>query len=342
MLIYDILKLSVDRLASDVILSPNTKPALKIDWDVVILEEYEVYTKEVLNSEILSIMTEAQKEEFLQNKEVDFWIEVEWYCRFRANAFVQKNWFWMVFRPIKNTLQELWLPQRIIDFTKKKAWLVIVTWAVWSGKSTTLATLIEHINNTSNRHIITVEDPIEYVFKNKKCVIEQREVWDNTTSFDNWLKYALRQASDVIMVWEMRDLETFRLALRAAETWNLVFATLHTSWAAESVSRIISMFPSEEKEQVRTQLAEVLVWVVWQTLIKKVWGWRVAWIELMVNNTAISNMIRKWLNHQIDWAIETWKDDWMITMKKSLEWLLEKWVITEQSFEEVQLNHQIK
>lgn len=342
MLIYDILKLSIEKMASDVILSPETKPALKIDWDVVILEEFEIYKKEVLNADILSIMSESKKEEFLKNKEIDFWVFLEWFCRFRVNAFVQKNWYWIVFRPIKNKLQDLGLPQKIIDFTNKKSWLIIVTGSVWSGKSTTLSTLIEHINNTSNRHIITVEDPIEYVFTNNKSIIEQREVWSNTNSFDNWLKYALRQASDVIMIWEMRDLETFRLALRAAETWNLVLATLHTSWASESISRIISMFPSEEKEQVMTQLSWVLIWVVWQTLIKKIWWWRVAWIELLVNNTAISNMIRKWLNHQIDWVIETWKDDWMITMQKSLEELLAKWLITKETMDQVQINNKIK
>lgn len=338
MLIYDILKIGVEKMASDIILSPETKPALKIDWDVVILEEYEVYKKETLNSEILLIMNEKQKKYFLENKEIDFWIDLDWYCRFRINAFMQKNWFWIVFRPIKNKLQEISLPQKILDFTNKRSWLIIVTWAVWSGKSTTLASLVEHINKNSSRHIITVEDPIEYVFKNNKSIIEQREVGENTTSFDNWLKYALRQASDVIMIWEMRDLETFKLALRAAETWNLVFATLHTSWASESISRIINMFPNEEKEQVKTQLAEVLIWVVWQTLIKKIWGWRVAWIELLVNNTAISNMIRKWLNHQIDWAIETWKEDWMIKMEKSLEELFSKWLITEEILNETKIN----
>lgn len=341
MKIVEILKIAVAKDASDVILSPDTKPAIKIDWEIVFLEDYEIYKSDELSKDILSMMNDEQKQSFSRKLELDFSLERS-YSRFRWNAFVQKNWLWIVFRPIKKKLQELDLPKRIIDFTKKKAWIIIVTWAVWSWKSTTLATLIEHINNNYSKHIITVEDPIEYVFSNNKSIIEQREVWINTNNFDNWIKYALRQSSDVIMVWEMRDLETFRLALRAAETWNLVLATMHTSWAAESISRIINMFPEGEKEQIKTQISEVLIWVVWQTLVKKVWWGRAAAIELLVNNTTISNMIRKWLNHQIDWVIETWKEDWMITMKKSLEELLTNWVISEETFKENQENHQIK
>ena len=336
MKILEILKLAIDRNASDVILSPNTRPAIKIDWEIVFLENFEVYEKETLNNEILSIMNESQESRFLKNMELDFALEVTWLWRFRWNIFMQKNWFWVVFRPIKSKLQELWLPQRLIDFTKKKSWLIVITWPVWSWKSTTLATLLEHINYNYRKHIITVEDPIEYVFGNKKSIIEQREVWINTENFDNWIKYALRQSSDVIMVWEMRDLETFRLALRAAETWNLVLATMHTSWAAESISRIINMFPNEEKDQIRTQISEVLIWVAWQMLIKKNWWWRCAAMELLVNNTTISNMIRKWLNHQIDWVIETWKEDWMITMKKSLEEIYNNWLISEEYLRELQ------
>jgi twitching motility protein PilT len=150
----------------------------------------------------------------------------------------------------------------------------------------------------------------------------------NTKSFENGLKYALRQASDVIMIWEMRDLETFRLALRAAETWNLVIATLHTSWAARTIARIVDMFPWDEKENIKGQLSDSLIWVVWQNLLKrKDKKWRVLATELLVNNTSIANMIRKWVLHQIDWVIETSAADWMHTMKTSLENLHNKWLI---------------
>ena len=179
-----------------------------------------------------------------------------------------------------------------------------------------------------SRHIITVEDPIEYVFENGKSVVEQREIWTSTKSFDSWVKYALRQASDVIMIWEMRDLETFRLALRAAETWNLVIATLHTSGTASTISRVIDMFPWEEKDYIRAQLSVSLLWVIWQQLIKsKDWKSRILSTELLVNNSSISNMIRKWDIHQIPGALETGWKDWMYTMQHNLERLREAWLI---------------
>jgi twitching motility protein PilT len=243
-------------------------------------------------------MNNKQKNIFKEKLELDFSIELKWFSRFRVNIFLSKNGIWAVFRVIKSELpsfEELWLPNTVIDFTKKQNWLILVTWSVGSWKSTTSTVLLDSINTNTSKHIITVEDPIEFVYKNKKSLIEQREVWVNTLSFDNWLKYALRQASDVIMIGEMRDLETFRLALRAAETWNLVIATLHTSWAARTISRIIDMFPWDEKDQIRAQLSDSLIWVIWQDLIKsKDWKGRVLASELLVNNTSISNMIRKW------------------------------------------------
>jgi twitching motility protein PilT len=182
--------------------------------------------------------------------------------------------------------------------------------------------------------MITIEDPIEFIFKNEKSVIEQREVWANTLTFDNGLKYALRQAPDVIMVWEMRDLETFRLALRAAETWNLVFSTLHTSGASRTVSRVIDMFPWDEKNQIRQQLSESLRGVIWQILLKTADGnGRVPACEVLVNNSEVANMIRKENVHQINNAIETWANDWMINMKKSLEKLYWTGQISEETYD---------
>lgn len=332
MLLTEILKKSLENdKISDVIFSVDAKPCFKINWDIVFLDEYEITTNEILTKEVSSIMNQKQKDIFKEKFELDFPVELKWYSRFRANVFFTKNWIWIVFRPIRNILPsftELWLPKKLFDFIKKKNWLILVTWSVWSGKSTTLAALVDTISSNLSKHIITIEDPVEFVFKNRKSLVEQREVWVNTLSFDNGLKYALRQASDVIMVWEMRDLETFRLAMRAAETWNLVLATLHTSGAARSISRIIDMFPWDEKEQIRSQLSESLIWIIWQDLIKtKDWKGRVLATELLVNNTSISNMIRKWVIHQIDSAIETWAADGMITMKNSLLDLEKKWII---------------
>ncbi len=332
MILTDILKKSLENTnVSDVILTSGSRPAFKINWNIKVLDEYEEFTNKTLTKEVSSIMNDRQRTLFKENMEFDFSIELKWHSRFRVNIFSSKNGIGIVFRPIRKNLpwfEELGLPKKMFDFIKRKNGLILITWSVWSGKSTTLASLIEVINTNMSKHIITVEDPVEYVFENKKSIIEQREVWTNTHTFENGLKYALRQASDVIMVWEMRDLETFRLALRAAETGNLVLATLHTSWAARAISRIIDMFPGEEKDQIRNQLSDSLIWVVWQDLIeRKDKKWRIIATELLVNNTWIANMIRKWVTHQIDSAIETWKNDGMHTMKNSLSNLREKGVI---------------
>ncbi len=338
MLISQILIEALEKDASDIIITTWSYPSLKIYGEVFYLNTYPIIEKDIFENEILSIMSTTQKEKFKSNMELDFSIDLKWYSRFRVNAFSQKNWYWLVFRPIKSELpnfEKLGLPAQILNFANRKNGLVLVTWAVGTWKSTTLASLINHINKTRQKHIITVEDPIEFVFQSEKSLVEQREVWVNTLTFDNWLKYALRQAPDVIMVWEMRDLETFRLALRAAETWNLVFATLHTSGAARTVARVIDMFPADERDQIRQQLSESLVWVVWQDLIKKADGkGRVPAIEILVNNISIANMIRKWSTHQINSAIETWSQDGMITMNKYLEILFDRKIISEQTYNE--------
>jgi twitching motility protein PilT len=277
------------------------------------------------------LLSEKQQEKFKKDLEIDFAIELKDYARFRVNVFSENKGYAIVFRPIKSKLpnyDSLGLPKILKKISKKKSWLILVTWSVGSWKSTTMSSLVDYINTESSKHIITIEDPIEFVFKNKKSLIEQREVWVHTQTFENGLKYALRQASDVIMIWEMRDLETFRLALRAAETGNLVFATLHTSWAARTIARIIDMFPGDEQEQIRSQLSDSLIWVIWQDLLKKKdWSWRVLASELLINNTWIANMIRKDLNHLIQGAMETWAGDGMYTMDKSIKYLTDKWVI---------------
>ena len=340
--IAKILRESLEKKASDILLSSESLPALKINGDVVYLEEYEVYTDESLRENLYSIMTDAQRKDFQDNLELDFSIELKGHSRFRVNCFVQNNWISWVFRPIPMDIprfENLWLPPQVKDFAHKRWGLVLVTGTVWSWKSTTLASLINEINLTEERHIITIEDPIEYTYKSGKSLIEQREVGEDTHSFDNWLKYALRQAPDVIMVWEMRDLETFRLALRAAETWNLVFATLHTSGAARTVARVIDMFPGDEKEIVRQQLSDALLGVVWQALIKKKdWSWRVPAIEVMVVNKWIANLIRKWLLHQVNSSIETGRWEWMLPMKDSLNQLLEDEIITEKDYNFISKN----
>lgn len=337
MQISDILNLALEHNASDIIITWGSKPGLKINGEIRYFDEVDIISKEDSKTLVLSVMTESQKQLFLKTLELDFSLELKGKSRFRVNAFAQKDWYGMVFRPIKTEIPEfdsLGLPETIRNFTKKKNGLVLITWSVWSGKTTTLAALINEINKTESKHIITVEDPIEFVYQNKSSIIEQREVWAHTASFDNSLKFALRQAPDVIMIWEMRDLETFRLALRAAETGNLVFATLHTSWAARTVARIIDMFPWDEKDKIKQQLSESLLWVVWQQLLKKADGTgRVVATEVLINNTSVSNMIRKDQTHQIPNAIETGKEDGMIAMKDTLQKLYDEQTISQELFE---------
>ncbi len=332
-MIGQVLKEGIEKGAADVILAPENYPSLKIDWEIVFLWEYGHINREELDQEILSIIPEKMKKKFAEELELDFWVTLKWYGRFRANALSQRKWYAIVFRLIQDTIPvfaDLNLPNTLLNFTTKKSGLVLVTGSVGSWKSTTLASMINEINTNYEKHIITIEDPVEFLHDSKSSLVEQREVWVNTHSFENGLKYALRQASDVIMIGEMRDLETFRLALRAAETGNLVFATLHTSGAARTVSRIIDMFPGDEKDQIRSQLSESLIGVVWQDLLKKKEWWRVAATEILVNTTSVSNMIRDDHVHQIDSAIETGRVDGMITMKKSLDNILEQWLISEE------------
>ena len=336
-MLKEILQMSLDEKASDIIMSAKAKPSLKMRGEVHFIDEFDIISKEEMQKIVFSTMSESQQKRFVKEKELDYGIWF-WKYRFRVNAFMTRNGMWMVCRPIATEVPDfdsLGLPVAVKAFAHKTNWLVLVTGSVGSGKSTSMISLVNEINKNHSKHIITVEDPIEFIFENNKSLIEQREVENSTLSFENWLKYALRQAPDVIMVWEMRDLETFRLALRAAETGNLVFATLHTAGAARTVSRVIDMFPAGEKDQVKAQLAESLIWVVWQKLLKSSdWKSRVLAAEVMVNSTSVSNLIRKGDTHQINSVIETSARDWMINMRRTLEGLYEKWKITEKLYEE--------
>ncbi len=336
MIISQVLKDAVKMGASDILISAGNFPAIKKSGEIVYLESYGILEQKEVDAEIFSIIPEKHRANFQATFELDYSLQIEGFGRFRVNAFKQKNGYGLVFRVIADTIPEfddLNIPQIIKSFSHRKSGLVLITGWVGSWKSTTLASLINEINKNYNKHVIIIEDPIEFVHTSKKSLIEQRELWSSTLSFENWLKYALRQASDVIMVGEMRDLETFRLALRAAETGNLVFATLHTSWAARTVSRIVDMFPWDEKGYIRAQIAESLLWVVWQDLIKKEDGTRVVATEVLVKNKAIENMIREDHIHQINGAIETGKEHWMIPMKKYLEYLLKKWEISQEIYD---------
>lgn len=337
MILGKILKESIDKKASDVIIAVDSYPYLKIDGEMVPLESYGILSKEVVEQEVYAIMSERQRDKFEAELELDYSIDLKWYSRFRVNVLHQKKGISIVFRIIRNELpkfEDLMLPPHILEFVNRKSGLILITGWVGTGKSTTMSVLIDYINSHYKKHIITVEDPIEYVFDNKSSLIEQREVGSSTRSFENGLKYALRQASDVIMIGEMRDLETFRLALRAAETGNLVLATLHTSGAARTIARVIDMFPWEEKEQVKQQLSESLVAVIWQDLLRR-WDkkGRIPCLEILVNNTSVSNIIRRGQTHQLPNAIETGRASGMIPMKKSLEILQTNNLISAEDYD---------
>ncbi|MCC7431916.1 type IV pilus twitching motility protein PilT [Candidatus Peregrinibacteria bacterium] len=333
-----IFRTAVQYKASDIYITTGAKPILRLNGDLISIEEHAVLSKKLAEDYILEILNEKQKEEFSKTLDLDFSLEVPGISRFRVNVFVQRKGIAACFRVIPenvHTLDELGLPETLKDIALSEGGLVLVTGATGSGKSTTMAAMINEVNNGSKskaKHIITIEDPIEYVHENGKCIIDQREVGTHTLSFTKALRSALREDPDVILVGEMRDLETIALTLTAAETGHLVFATLHTNGAAASVDRIIDAFPTNQQNQIRMQLAASLRAVVWQSLMKtKDGNSRVAGLEIMLNNSAVANMIRKNKTHQLGSAIETGFREGMQTMKKSVTELLEAGIIDEET-----------
>jgi twitching motility protein PilT len=320
--------------ASDVYITTGSKPVLRINGDLVLIEEHPVMTKKMAEEYILETMTDEQKAYFAKNLDLDFSLDLATICRFRVNVAVQRKGIAAFFRLIPEnvfSLDELGHPEtlkRICDYNNG---LVVVTGPTGSGKSTTLAAMINEINMREAQHMLTIEDPIEFVHENKKSIIDQREIKSHTQSFTKALRAALREDPDVILVGEMRDLETISLAITAAETGHLVFGTLHTSGASKSVDRIIDAFPFEAQNQIRAQLSESLRAVIWQQLLKTKDGkGRIAPLEIMINNSGIANMIRKAKTHQINSAIETGFREGMQTMKKAVMDMLDADLITEE------------
>jgi twitching motility protein PilT len=283
---------------------------------------------------LYEIMTENQIRRFEEKMELDFAYAIPGLARFRANIFMQYRGIAGVFRIIPEeilTVEQLKSPPQIVNFAKLHRGLVLCTGPTGSGKSTTLAALVDYVNNNRAEHIITVEDPIEFVHQNKKCLVNQRELGAHTDSFAAALKSALREDPDVILVGEMRDLETIQLALTAAETGHLVFGTLHTASAAKTIDRIIDVFPSGQQGQVRSMLSESLKGVMAQTLMKKVGGGRIAAIEIMVGNPAIGNLIREEKTYQIPSVLQTSKAEGMQTLDMALVDLFQKKLITAEN-----------
>lgn len=317
--------------ASDVHLTANHYPIMRLHGDLMPLDSA-VLDDESLTSLLLRIVTAEQREIFLKNHELDFAYEIDGLSRFRVNLYFQMRGIAAAFRTIPAKifkLEELGMPPGIYDLARLKKGLVVVTGPTGSGKSTTLAGMIDLINSERHDHILTIEDPIEYTHRPKSCLINQRELHAHTHSFANALKSALREDPDVILVGEMRDLETIALAITAAETGHLVFATLHTKSAAETVDRIIDVFPSDQQQQIRTMLANTIQGVVAQRLLRRADGkGRVAVDEVLTATPAVRNLIRENKTHQIYSAIQTGGSFGMQTMDQSLMSFYSKGLIT--------------
>lgn len=322
--IKKILDQIVDQNYSDIHICEDKQIVVRwADWNLVkldfILDRDEIFW---FTNSINSI---DQIDNLLNGNEIDTSYNYKW-SRYRINIYYDMNGINMALRRIPEKIpdmEEIWLPVHISKVLKKDKWLILVTWPTWSWKSTTVASLVNHINHTMPKHIICLEDPIEFVYKEDKCLINQRSVWKNTQSWLNWIKYSLRQDPDVIMIWEMRDSETIQAALTLVETWHLVISTLHTSSAPQTISRIINALPVEKQNSIANQLSLSIEMIISQRLLENAeWDWKVAAREIMLADSAISNLIRENKIAQIFSILEISRSKWMMTIDDSMAQLV--------------------
>ncbi len=328
--IAELLAFSVKHNASDLHLSAGLPPMIRVDGDIRRINIPELEHK-VVHALVYDIMNDKQRKDFEEFFETDFSFEIPGLARFRVNAFNQDRGASAVFRTIPSkvlTLEDLGCPPTFKEIVDVPRGLVLVTGPTGSGKSTTLAAMMDYKNDSEYAHILTIEDPIEFVHTSKKCLINQREVHRDTLGFAEALRSALREDPDIILVGELRDLETIRLALTAAETGHLVFGTLHTSSAAKTIDRIIDVFPAGEKSMVRSMLSESLRAVISQTLMKKIGGGRTAAWEIMIGTPAIRNLIREDKVAQMYSAIQTGQAVGMHTLDQHLQEIVKKGMVS--------------
>lgn len=337
----ELLLATVKQNASDLHISVGRRPTVRVDSVLMPLGKESVVTKEDAKGLVMSLLNEDQKKEFLKKKQLDFSYSFQDKARFRVNVYFQRGFMSAALRFIPSrirTLDELNLPPVLHDFAKLNQGFVIVVGPAGHGKSTTLAAILDEINHNRTEHIITVEDPVEYVFSQDRSIISQREVGRDTPTFHGALRAVLRQDPDVIMVGEMRDPETIQTAMTAAETGHLVFSTLHTNSASQTIDRIIDSFPAEQQNQVASQLAGTLVGIVSERLVPRIGGGRIPATEVLLVNPAVRNLIREGKIYQIDLVIETSVQEGMISLNRSLANLVKQKEISMEQAETFSLN----
>lgn len=327
--------------ASDLHIAVGRHPTLRVDGALVALTQESILTPQDAEGLVLSLLTDDQRAMFLKDRQLDFSYSFEDKARFRVNAYFQRGYMAAALRLIPariRNLEELSLPSILHDFTRLTQGFVLVVGPAGHGKSTTLAALLDEINHSRTEHIVTVEDPVEYMFVQDKSIISQREVGGDTLSFRQALRSVLRQDPDVIMIGEMRDTQSIATSLTAAETGHLVFSTLHTNSAAQTIDRIIDSFPAEQQNQIASQVAATLVGIVSERLIPRVEGGRAPACEVMLVNPAIRNLIRERKTYQIDLVIETNAQEGMVTLNRSLADLVRRREISMENAQMYSLN----
>lgn len=328
--IKNLLRLTAQQGASDLHITVARYPTLRIDGKLVPITQEEAVTPQSAQEMCDAILSEDKRRLLTEEGQLDFSYNFEDKVRFRVNAFFQQGFMSLAFRLVSSkikSLEELNMPPLFYDFTDVPQGLVLFVGPTGHGKSTTLAALIDHINKNKEEHIITIEDPIEYVYEQDRCVIEQREIYQDSKNFKSALKAIFREDADVVLIGELRDLDTISTALTAAETGHLIFATLHTNDSPQTVDRLVDVFPPNQQNQIRFQLANVLLAVVSQRLLPKIGGGRIPAIEVMIKNHAIENLIRENRPYQINNVIETSFEEGMITMDRSLTDLVKQGLV---------------